>query len=58
MVDARLSTFGLRDDKLAVMESPIRAGNHAAKRITGTTKALTPEEAADPAFDLRGLAKS
>jgi hypothetical protein len=28
-----------------------------AKRVIGTTKTLTPEEAADPAFDLRGLAK-
>jgi hypothetical protein len=35
-----------------------RAGDHAAaKRIIGTTTTLTPEEAADPAFDLRGLAK-
>ena len=33
-------------------------GDHAAaKRIIGTTKTMTPEEAADPAFDLRGLAK-
>ena len=29
----------------------------AAKRIIGATKPLAPEEAADPAFDLRGLAK-
>jgi len=29
----------------------------AAKRIIGATKPLTPEEAADPAFDLRGPAK-
>jgi 3-phenylpropionate/trans-cinnamate dioxygenase ferredoxin reductase component len=48
------STFGFRDGKLAVVESV----NHAAaERIIGTTKTLTPEEAADPAFDLRGLAK-
>jgi hypothetical protein len=34
------------------------AGDHAAaKRIIGTTKTLASEEAADPAFDLRGLAK-
>ena len=53
-----LSTFGFRDGKLAVVESVNRAGDHAAaKRIIGTTKTLTPEEAADPAFDLRGLAK-
>jgi hypothetical protein len=48
------STFGFRDGKLAVVESVNRAGDHAAaKRIIGTTKTLTPEEAAD----LRGLAK-
>ena len=52
------STFGFREGKLAVVESVNRAGDHAAaKRIIGTTKTLTPEEAADPAFDLRGLAK-
>jgi 3-phenylpropionate/trans-cinnamate dioxygenase ferredoxin reductase component len=52
------STFGFRRGKLAVVESVNRAGDHAAaKRIIGTTKTLTPEEAADPAFDLRGLAK-
>ncbi len=52
------STFGFRDGKLAVVELVNRAGDHAAaKRIIGTTKTLTPEEAADPAFDLRGLAK-
>ena len=33
-----------------------RRRDHAAKRIIGTTKTLTPEEAADPAFDLRALA--
>jgi 3-phenylpropionate/trans-cinnamate dioxygenase ferredoxin reductase component len=52
------STFGFRDGKLAVVESVNKAGDHAAaKRIIGTTKTLTPQEAADPAFDLRGLAK-
>jgi 3-phenylpropionate/trans-cinnamate dioxygenase ferredoxin reductase subunit len=52
------STFGFRAGKLAVVESVNRAGDHAAaKRIIGTTKTLTPEEAADPAFDLRALAK-
>ena len=41
-----------------IVESVNKAGDHAAaKRIIGTTKTLTPEEAADPAFDLRGLAK-
>ncbi|MGH6798267.1 MAG: NAD(P)/FAD-dependent oxidoreductase, partial [Roseiarcus sp.] len=52
------STFGFRAGKLAVVESVNRAGDHAAaKRIIGTTKTLTPQEAADPKFDLRALAK-
>ena len=52
------STFGFRGGKLAVVESVNRAGDHAAaKRIIGTAKTLTPEEAADSAFDLRALAK-
>jgi hypothetical protein len=42
--------------RLAVAESDNRAGDHAAaKRIIGTTKTLTPEEAADLALDLRDL---
>jgi hypothetical protein len=47
------STFGFREGKLAAVESVNRAGDHAAaKRIIGTTKTLTPEEAADrlPSF--------
>jgi hypothetical protein len=52
------STFGLRDGKLAVVESVNKAGDHTgAKRIIGTTKTLTPDEAAGPAFDLWCLAK-
>src|SRR5271166_506377 len=52
------SAFGFRAGRLAVVESVNRAGDHAAaKRIIGTTKTLTPKEAADPAFDLRALAK-
>jgi 3-phenylpropionate/trans-cinnamate dioxygenase ferredoxin reductase subunit len=52
------STFGFRGGKLAVVESVNRAGDHAAaKRIIGTPKTLTPEEAADLSFDLRALAK-
>ncbi len=52
------STFGFRNGRLAVVESVNRAGDHAAaKRIIGTTKMLTPEDAANPAFDLRALAK-
>jgi 3-phenylpropionate/trans-cinnamate dioxygenase ferredoxin reductase component len=52
------SAFGFKDGKLAAVESVNRAGDHAAaKRILGTTKILTPEQAADPGFDLRALAK-
>ncbi len=52
------STFGFRNGRLAVVESVNRAADHAAaKRIIGTPKTLTPEDAADPAFDLRALAK-
>jgi 3-phenylpropionate/trans-cinnamate dioxygenase ferredoxin reductase subunit len=52
------SAFGFRAGKLAAVESVNRAGDHAAaKRIIGTTKTLTPEEVASPAFDLRALAK-
>jgi 3-phenylpropionate/trans-cinnamate dioxygenase ferredoxin reductase subunit len=52
------STFGFRDGRLAVVESVNRAADHAAaKRIIGTPKTLTPEDAANPAFDLRALAK-
>src|SRR5271166_2684140 len=52
------STFGFRDGRLAVVESVNRAADHAgAKRIIGTPKILTPEDAANPAFDLRALAK-
>lgn len=52
------SAFGFRQSRLAVVESVNRAGDHAAaKRIIGAAKILTPEQAADPAFDLRALAK-
>ena len=52
------SVFGFRGGKLAVVESVNRAGDHAAaKRILGTGKTMTPEQAADPAFDIRALAK-
>ena len=52
------STFGFRRGKLAVVESVNRAGDHAAaKRIFATGKTMTPEQAADPAFDIRALAK-
>jgi len=52
------SAFGFRKGKLAVVESVNRTADHAAaKRIIGTPKTLTPEDAANPAFDLRALAK-
>ncbi|HZZ60516.1 MAG TPA: FAD-dependent oxidoreductase [Roseiarcus sp.] len=52
------SMFGFREGRLVVVESVNRAGDHAAaKRILGAGKALTPEQAADAAFDLRALAK-
>jgi len=52
------SAFGFRGGRLAVVESVNRAGDHAAaKRILGAGKAITPEQAADPGFDLRALAK-
>ena len=52
------SAFGFREGRLAVVELVNRAGDHAAaKRILATGKTVTPEQAADPAFDLRALAK-
>ncbi len=52
------STFGFRGGKLAVVELVNRAGDHAAaKRIFATGKTMTPEQAADPGFDIRALAK-
>ncbi len=52
------STFGFREGRLAVAELVNRAGDHAAaKRILGAGKTLTPDQAVDPAFDLRALAK-
>ncbi|WP_113890465.1 NAD(P)/FAD-dependent oxidoreductase [Roseiarcus fermentans] len=52
------STYGFRKGRLAVVESVNRAGDHAAaKRILASGKTLTPEQAADPDFDIRALAK-
>ena len=52
------ATFGFRNGKLAVVETVNRVGDHAAaRRVIGTDKVVTPENAADPAFDLRALAK-
>src|SRR5277367_3310882 len=51
------ATFGFRNGKLAVVETVNRGADHmAARRIIGAGTPLTPEEAADPRFDLRKLA--
>ena len=52
------SIFGFRGGKLAAVESVNRTGDHAAaKRILAAGKPLTPDQAVDPNFDLRALAK-
>ncbi len=52
------ATFGFRNGRLAVVETVNRVGDHAAaRRVIGTDKVVTPEDAADPTFDLRALAK-
>jgi 3-phenylpropionate/trans-cinnamate dioxygenase ferredoxin reductase subunit len=51
------ANFGFRAGKLAAVESVNRGGDHmAARRIIGTTRALSVEEAGDLQFDLRKLA--
>jgi 3-phenylpropionate/trans-cinnamate dioxygenase ferredoxin reductase subunit len=51
------ATFGFRADALAVVETVNRGAEHmAARRIIGGAIPLTPEQAADPQFDLRKLA--
>ena len=53
------STFGYRAGKLASVESVNRGGDHlAARRILSAGLSPTPEQVADPAFDLRKLALS
>ena len=50
------ATFGFRNGALAVVETVNRGAEHmAARRIIGAMP-LTPEQAADTAFDLRKLA--
>jgi 3-phenylpropionate/trans-cinnamate dioxygenase ferredoxin reductase component len=50
------SVFGFEGDRLAVVESVNRPADHMiARRLLGEGVALTPAEAADPAFDLKGL---
>jgi 3-phenylpropionate/trans-cinnamate dioxygenase ferredoxin reductase subunit len=51
------SNFGFRDGKLAAVESVNRGADHmAARRIIGTPRVLTPDDAGDLKFDLRKLA--
>jgi 3-phenylpropionate/trans-cinnamate dioxygenase ferredoxin reductase component len=51
------ATFGFRNGALAVVETVNRGAEHmAARRIIGGGLPLTPEQAADPQFDMRKLA--
>jgi 3-phenylpropionate/trans-cinnamate dioxygenase ferredoxin reductase subunit len=53
------ATYGFRDGALAVVETVNRGAEHmAGRRIIGGRLPLTPEQAADPGFDLRKLALS
>ena len=53
------STFGYRAGRLAAVESVNRGGDHqAARRILSAGLSPTPEQVADPAFDLRKFALS
>jgi len=51
------SVFCYEGDRLAVVESLNRPGEHmAARRLIEAGRSPTPEEAADPSFDLKALA--
>jgi 3-phenylpropionate/trans-cinnamate dioxygenase ferredoxin reductase subunit len=51
------SVFRYRKGALCAVESANRAGEHmAARRILATGRPLSPDQAADPAFDLKALA--
>ncbi|WP_375464863.1 NAD(P)/FAD-dependent oxidoreductase [uncultured Methylobacterium sp.] len=51
------SVFRYRDRRLCAVESVNRAGDHmVARRLLGSSVPLTPEQAVDPAVDLRALA--
>ncbi len=51
------SIFGFASQTLRAVESVNRGGEHmAARRIIAEAKPLTPDQAADPAFDLKALA--
>lgn len=51
------SVFRFRGGALSAVESVDRPADHmAARRLLASGKALTPEQAADPSFDLKALA--
>lgn len=51
------SVFRFRGAALSAVESVDRPADHmAARRLLASGKALTPEQAADPSFDLKALA--
>jgi 3-phenylpropionate/trans-cinnamate dioxygenase ferredoxin reductase subunit len=53
------SVFGYEGERLAVVESVNRPADHMiARRLIDARVGPTPEQAADPAFDLRALARS
>lgn len=53
------ATLGFRGGKLAVVETVNRGADHmAARRIIASGAHITPEQAADLAFDLKKLAKA
>jgi len=51
------AVFGFKDGELRVVETVNRAGEHmAARKLIAARTPVTPEQAADTAFDLRKLA--
>ena len=53
----QFSVFCYREDKLLGIESVNRPADHAhARRLLAAGRQVTPEEAADPSFDLRAAA--
>jgi 3-phenylpropionate/trans-cinnamate dioxygenase ferredoxin reductase subunit len=56
--DGSFSAFLFSGGKLRCVESVNKAGDHAlARRLIAMDAEVTPEQAADPDFDLRGLVK-
>jgi len=55
----RFSVFAFKEGRLIAVDSINSAGDHmAARKLLGAGLSITPEEAADPAFDLRAVAKA